>query len=157
MSIRAILKIEKLQKDLKEKYTINQSEMEKIAEDMANKIKVRTRLGYDVDRSKLPPIKSEKYKKKRANYKKKGKLSDQTTPGRSNLTFTGQLLDSLYGKSYANNTFTIELKEKRDNESVTNSEVTIYQELQNRIYFGFSDAEKKYLLRKIIDIFLRKG
>lgn len=69
--------------------------MEKLGEAAAELIKKRTRLGYGVDESggskaKLKPL-SEPYKKTR----KKHKPTGPSTPAKSNLTYTGQMLDDL--------------------------------------------------------------
>lgn len=63
-----------------------------------NLIRVRTRLGYGVaasgaKRKKLAPL-YEGYVNWRRGAAKSGDLSTNTTPKKSNLTFTGQLLDS---------------------------------------------------------------
>lgn len=63
----------------------------------AEQIKKRTRLGYGVPdpgvaQEKLKPL-SDDYKKWRKE--NKSKLSDATTPAKSNLTQTGEMLDSI--------------------------------------------------------------
>lgn len=69
--------------------------MAAIGKDVAERIRKRTRLGRGVsetngEASPLKPL-SPKYKELR----KETKLSPQTSPGKSNLTRTGQLLDGL--------------------------------------------------------------
>lgn len=69
--------------------------MKAIGSQAAEIIRRRTRLGYGVEknegkRERLKPL-SPKYIEKR----KQNTLSSQTTPRRSNLTFTGELLDSI--------------------------------------------------------------
>lgn len=65
-----------------------------LGNEAAQLIKKRTRLGYGVSevggtKEKLEPL-SEPYKKQR-----KGKISGPTTPAKSNLTYSGELLDDL--------------------------------------------------------------
>lgn len=73
--------------------------MRKYGEQAASMITLRTRLGDGVERdgaekAKLRPLKPQTVKS-RARAKDQGKLSELTTPQRSNLTRTGQLLDSV--------------------------------------------------------------
>ncbi len=87
-------KIQALLKD-----AAKQEALRPMAEQAIAIIQKRTRLGYGVpagtngtaERFKLPEL-SAGYVKRR---KRDRKLSELTTPSRSNLTFTGQLLDSL--------------------------------------------------------------
>lgn len=77
----------------------DQKNMEKYGRQAAAMIKLRTRLGSSVAddgaaKGKLKPL-AESTKAARAAKKKKGKLSEFTTPNRSNLTDTGQMLDSV--------------------------------------------------------------
>jgi len=79
------------------KKTFTRSNLEKIAESIKDDIKKRTRLGYGVEnngdrKKKLAPLAESTKKSKR---RRKGQLSNQTTPSRSNLTDTGEMLDSL--------------------------------------------------------------
>jgi hypothetical protein len=77
---------------------IRPSNMRKYGEQAAAMIKLRTRLGQGVERdgAEKTALKSlsDRYKKQRKALQKEGKLSDQTSPGKSNLTRTGQMLDS---------------------------------------------------------------
>jgi hypothetical protein len=62
-------------------------------------IKLRTRLGSGVsgdgaDKEKLKPLADSTHERRKA-LQKKGKLSGLTSPGKSNLTQSGQLLDSV--------------------------------------------------------------
>lgn len=73
--------------------------MKKYGEMAAEMIRLRTRLGSGVEREgaekqKLKPL-ADSTKKQRQSKKKSGKLSSLTTPNRSNLTDTGQMLDSI--------------------------------------------------------------
>jgi hypothetical protein len=75
-------------------------QMKEFMQGLANDIKKRTRMGYGVGRDLGPKGKflplSKKYKKYR---KEKASLSEFTKPTRSNLTLSGQLLDSLIADS----------------------------------------------------------
>lgn len=98
-------------KDLKKqvdsalRYTLNKQTFSEIGKMTADSIKNRTRLGKGVNQTEgkletLLPLK-ESTKARRNIKKKTGKLSNQTTPARSNLTDTGELLDSLKYESSA--------------------------------------------------------
>lgn len=72
-----------------------QPEMDKYGEKAADLIKKRTRLGYGVDKQggtkkKLKPL-SQSYKKHRQRHRPSG----PTSAGKSNLTSSGNMLDSL--------------------------------------------------------------
>jgi hypothetical protein len=97
------LKIDEFPKHLQKvvQEAVNKIDMQEIGDTLAQEIKLRTRLGYGLDtqggtQSKLKPL-SEPYKKAR----KKMKLSSETRPGKSNLTQTGEMLDSI--KAEVNN------------------------------------------------------
>ena len=71
-------------------------------DDLADDIVKRTKLGLSVDKpegtpKKLKPLKPQT-KTSRRYLKKKGKLSKDTTPAKSNLTQSGDLLDSVHAK-----------------------------------------------------------
>ncbi|MFW7381483.1 MAG: hypothetical protein ACOH5I_21925 [Oligoflexus sp.] len=73
--------------------------LEKLATTAIEQIKRRARLGYSVasegaNQSKFDSL-AESTKAKRKRLKKRGKLSSETSPSKSNLTESGQLLDSL--------------------------------------------------------------
>lgn len=76
---------------------IDQDQLKLLGDEAIRKITVRTRLGYGVEKPGAPRKKlkelSQGYIESRL--KAKGRLSSMTAPARSNLTFTGQLLDSL--------------------------------------------------------------
>lgn len=75
--------------------------MDKVGKTLAKTVKTRTRRGFGVKNTggsskKLNKL-SNPYKKQRKGLKRKGILSAETTPAKSNLTKTGQLLDSVKG------------------------------------------------------------
>ena len=110
-------------------------------------ITVRTRLGYGVEkplgqRSKLRPL-SPNY----INFRSKSsKLSSMTTAKRSNLTFTGQLIDSLDIITSKSGGVTIGPKGRRsDGES--NANIAKFQAEQGRVFMNLSRLEFQQLLR----------
>lgn len=99
--------------------------MRKFGEKAADMIRLRTRLGSGVQRDgaekdRLKPL-AASTKKKRAQ----SKLSQFTTPNRSNLTETGQLLDSVEPKNPTQRKVTVGPQGPRD-DGKTNEEVAKY-------------------------------
>lgn len=96
-------------KDLKKKIDgalkqiVNKDTFNEIGKTTSKSIQTRTRLGKGVDQSEgkfvqLKPLK-ESTKSIRKNKKAKGHLSNLTTPTKSNLTDTGEMLESLKWQS----------------------------------------------------------
>lgn len=84
------------------KLTFNAAFMREVGDEVARIIFIRTRLGYGVQaqgsmRQKLMPL-SAGYIAMRKKSKKSTSLSTATSPTKSNLTFTGQLLESIQTK-----------------------------------------------------------
>ena len=76
--------------------------MDKMGKELAQTVKTRTRKGFGVDqtggRSKRLTKLSKPYKKERKGLQSRGKLSSETSPTKSNLTKSGELLDSIKGE-----------------------------------------------------------
>ena len=87
--------------DTSMKELINQQTLGPIAIELKNIIQRRTRLGSGVEQTGAPktPLAelASSTKKGRARKKELGLLSDKTSPNKSNLTETGQMLNSLRG------------------------------------------------------------
>jgi len=138
----------------------SKSAMKRLAEGVAEQIRKRTRLGYGVDRSgakqtKLKPLKSEKYIRRRQIARKGGELSGNTSPKRSNLTFTGQLLDAIKGKALRAGESVVYVDENRD-DGVLNSDIIDGQEnIQGRPFYHISKTEYTNIVRGIRTV-LRK-
>lgn len=123
------------------------------SKDAAERIKKRTRLGYGVEggvrggqRERLGKL-SDSYIATRKKARRSGKLSSATSPKRSNLTFTGQLLDSLRGMVKGNKII-VYLKKNRD-DGKTNPQVAGYVENGGRPFFELTDKEVKGLRNNI--------
>ena len=131
----------------KVKKVIKVVNLKPIADDAADRIKKRTRLGYGVKdgerggpRVKLKGL-SNSYKKQRKKYLDINKK--YTTANKSNLTKTGQLLDSLIGK-VSNKKIIIKLKENRD-DGEKNKDIVDWQSSKGRDFFELTDKEIKGL------------
>lgn len=110
---------------------------------MIERIAVRTRLGYGVkdnlaEKNKLNPL-SKKYVEFRKSYPF---LSDLTTPKRSNLTKTGDMIDSLRVKDFKKNAIRIG-PTGFDRDGVSNSSKAYWQERMGRVFLRLSRQEVK--------------
>jgi hypothetical protein len=109
-------------------------------------IEKRTRLGKGVSDTgeliKLNPL-SEGYVKQR----KKGKLSSLTSPKKSNLTRTGEMLSSIFGIRRGT-IFTFFFGGTRE-DGESNNNVARYAREKGRPFFDLSTSERNGLQRKI--------
>ena len=119
------------------------------AVEYADRIRRRTRLGWGIKdgergnkRERLKPL-SERYKKIR----KRTNLSSKTTAGRSNLTRTGKLLDSIKGFARGKK-IVFEITENRD-DGALNKDIVKGQSEQGRDFFELTDKELKGLRNAI--------
>jgi hypothetical protein len=131
--------------------SIDSKSMERIAKEAVIEIKRRTRLGYGVAEDRQPKEKllslSYEYIEQRFEMKEDGILSDATKPQRSNLTMTGQMLDSLRVINHRRNFAEISPYGSRWDSDLTNQEVSAYVEAAGRPYLNLSDLEIKKLAR----------
>lgn len=125
-----------------------------IANDMAAQIVKRTRLGKGVNKSgKLVKLKALKKNSKYIKRRRKGPIDSTTSPKKSNLTFTGQLLRAIKGSSSGRKIIII-LSNNR-NDGILNSDIVEWQEKQGRRFFDLSKSEANKFTRiirqKILD------
>lgn len=147
-------------KDLKKKVdgalreVLSKDTFNDIGKMTSEQIKTRTRLGKGVPESEgsfqaLKPL-ADSTVGIRKDKKKAGKLSALTTPNKSNLTETGELLDSL--KYQSTNTEVRIYIEGQQNQKKANDQVA-----QGRKFMNLSKTEVreiiKYLQKKIEDSF----
>lgn len=108
----------------------------------------RTRLGYGVDTQfgakKALKALSNPYKEFRKGF---SGLDNRTTPSKSNLTLTGQLLDSVKLIRAQNGRVVFGPTGVRRGGTLTNLRVAAYQEGQGRRFNRISDLEYKQTLR----------
>jgi len=147
-------------KDLKKKVdkalrdVLSKNTFDDIGKMTAEQIKTRTRLGKGVPASEGPfqPLKplTPATVGIRTGKKRAGKLNALTTPKKSNLTETGELLDSL--KYQSSNTEVRIYIEGQQNQKKANDQVA-----QGRKFMNLSKTEVreiiKYLQKKIEDSF----
>lgn len=127
-----------------------------ISKDLEEIIRRRTRLGKGVDVSggdntALKALK-ESTKASRRYKKKRGLLSDKTSPNKSNLTSTGQLLDSLAGRAI-NKLIEVSPQGSRKDSKLKNAEVAAYQESSGRKFLNLSKQDIKQLTAVMQDSF----
>lgn len=141
--------------------------MRPVAQELAKIIVKRTRLGYGVssdlaEKSKLkasgPGGKfTPKYLLRRIRARAKGELASTTTPNKLNLTFTGQLLESIKvikaedGQIIIGPTGTRKPdnggKKKKKKKTKTNEEIAQYNADAGRIFLNVSRLEFQQILR----------
>jgi len=130
-----------------------------VGKQAADMIRLRTQLGYGVpsdgkSREKLKPL-SAAYKKVR----KENPLNGNTSPSKSNLTRTGQLLSSIGVKSIQKDKVIIGPKGPR-NDGETNERVGEFVSEKGRPFNNLSDVERKRLtetIRKDLQQLLEKA
>ena len=136
------------------KKTLSKSNMSTYMGELAETVKVRTRLGGLAEKdqgskSKIKPLKPSTIKY-RQYLKKKGELSGLTTPKKSNLTMTGQLLDALTGKGLRVAIGIISVKStRRKDRDLKNSDVAKYVSDQGRPFLNLTSKEIKELAQNI--------
>lgn len=143
-------KVEKALDDL-----TNSKNLSSIANDLAFVIKRRTRLGYGVEKSgdnkeKLAALKTSTVASRKKK-KKKGNLAQETSPTKSNLTESGQMLNSLQGRAINK---MIEIGPTGDR----NKKLTAYHQLGNtkmaaRKYLNLAKEDIKQLTATMQDRF----
>lgn len=128
---------------------VNRFNLKPYAQPLAQRIKIRTRLGFGLEqpgrggkRRKLKKL-TDRYKKRR----RRSRLHSETQPGKSNLTFTGQLLNAIFGKA-SGDTITIGINPKR-RDGISNADLVKWQEEQGRPFFDLTDKEIKGLRTEI--------
>lgn len=125
-------------------------------------IKTRTRLGSGVssdgqNKQKLKPL-ADSTKRSRESKKRAGKLSELTTPGRSNLTDSGQMLDSMTVTKVAQGTVTVAPRGAR-REGGTNEKVAAHVSEKGRAFNALSRVEFKRIndqVKKDIRAFIKR-
>lgn len=149
---------DKLERLVKDSFT--QAVTQSLANDIAQQIKKRTRLGYGVDESgnqvRLAPLK-ESTIQRREDYSEN--LSDAARPSRSSLTATGQLLDAIKGVgSVARVEITIKgnrTKELDGSRSrINNTQLSKFVQVL-RPFFGLTRPERNRFVRQVKDTILR--
>lgn len=122
---------------------LGSTEMKEIGEYAAGLIKERTRKGFGSDNGKSSRLQKLKpgYTKQRQKLKAKGQLSNETTPNKSNLTKTGEMLDNIQvtpGKNEVTLGFTGKNQQKAQ-----------YVTEKGRPFFGLSTKEQ-WKVNKVI-------
>lgn len=136
---------------------LSQTKMKSWMDETAADIKKRTRLGSGVEKdldskSSLKRL-SDSYKQFRKR-NPHGELAESTTANKSNLTYSGQMLDSISGASKGPFQGEIFLKDRRkmlknQKDSFGNNQLAIWNAEKGRSFLAVSDLEYKRLVQKI--------
>lgn len=126
---------------------ISGNSLKDIAKDTAKSVQTRSRLGKSVVKdganvSRLEQLKPT-YKKQRKGLKKGGKLSNKTTPNKSNLTKSGSMLNNIKSRTTTNG-FEIYINGEK------NQEKAKYVQ-KNRPFMFLAKFEIKLIIESIID------
>lgn len=126
------------------------SVLREIGNETAERIKVRTQSGKGVSENnkEATPLKKLKRSYIEQRKKKKSELSPKATPSRSNLTRTGQMLESMKVTSVKIGSVTIGPSGSRTDSDLNNKEVAGYVSLE-RPFLNLSRAELNGLTRLI--------
>lgn len=130
------------------KVSISPQVMRKLSEFALSLIVKRSRLGFGVKenfgtRFKFPRL-SDSYIQQRKRFKG---LSFTTSPSKSNITRTGQLLLSMKVTTVKAGQFTIEPTGKRRDDPLTNTELAEILATKNRTFNRLSQLEYNQLVR----------
>lgn len=114
----------------------------------------RTRLGYGVDgfleqKHRLNPL-SMKYVDRR---KKLASLSKNTSPGKSNLTLTNQMLESVRVLKVTNRGATIGPSGGRNDSRSSNQDIARFNAEKGRVFLNLSDLEFAQMFREYRRVF----
>lgn len=126
--------------------------MKEVGDFAAKRIKTRTKLGWSVkdtgaQKERMKPLKQTSVEQ-RKKMLEQGRLSGLTTPKKSNLTRTGQLLDSIRPKNATRSTVKVGPTGQRD-DGKTNQRVGEYVSDAGRPFNNLSDAERQAVTDKI--------
>lgn len=133
----------------------SQKSRNEIAQTIADRIRERTRQGYGVKKAgatqtKLKALKDSTIASRKSK-KRRGLLSDKTSPSKSNLTESAQMLDALKGRAI-NKLVSLEFAGKRKRSPVTNAEVAAFAEANGREFFNVSAEDIRWLTKVLNDI-----
>lgn len=79
---------------------------------------------------------------------RKGRLSSETSPVTSNLTQSGQMLDSIRLTKVNGKKYIVEFEESRDDDKL-NTDLVKYNEEKGRTFFGLTKTERRTLERNV--------
>lgn len=115
-------------------------------------IRDRTRDGYGITEDNGAKRNLKKLAKstiiRRELLDRQGKLSSETTPFTSNLTQSGQMLDSITLKKISGKRYNVVFNEDRD-DGETNAQLKRWNEKKGRVFFGLTKAERRTLERNV--------
>lgn len=134
---------------LKTKQSISAAQMQHLGEFAVNLVVKRTRLGSGVvsanrDKFTLSAL-SPNYIKARGRF---AGLSSTTTPSKSNLTRTGQMLASVQVLTVKDGSVTFGPQGARSDSSFTNDQIAAFQAAKGRPFNNVSRLESQQILRE---------
>lgn len=117
-----------------------------VANDLSDQIRKRTRLGYGVSSDStqqgLAPL-TQGY----INQRRRSELFGQTTPAKSNLTRTGELLNAIAATG-SPGVITVFINDSRSTGNIGNNKLREYVE-EKRPFFALTKSERNNLIRTL--------
>jgi hypothetical protein len=149
-----------LNKQLKKAITLDlakPSQMRFLGTEAIKLIVKRTRNGFGVEADGQPSRRLMRLTENYVNYRKQNRfrLSPFTTPGKSNLTFTGQMLDSFQIRQVSQGRTFIAPFGRRKGGGPTNLQVAGYVTENGRPFNNLSRSEIQRLAKLLIERFPR--
>jgi len=108
-------------------------------------IVARTRRGYGVVKTGANANRLKSLSTSYVEFRKRSKLDSTTSPGKSNLTFSGQLLRSLIVETKQGGSFTIRANDRKRKNGPTNNELAQIVADNGRPFLGLTGSEIKQL------------
>lgn len=133
---------------------LNAIDTDKLSKEITTSIQTRTRLGRDKDNRPFDGLADSTEKTRE---KSKSKLSSKTRPGKSNQTFTGQMVDSIkmtVEKTKNSLKFWGGFDNSRD-DGKSNSEIHEYNVMRGRDFYGLAPYQIKLVQRLIRQMWLK--
>ena len=137
-------KLEKVRND-----ATNKTFMKSLGEFVANLIRKRTRLGYGVDDQGEKKKKLKKLSDGYVNQRKRSRVASATSPKKSNLTNTAEMLDDLEPKKTKKGKTTIGFKSKHSDDKAG-------WVSKDRPFNNVSSSEMKQIYQFIKDFIVNK-
>lgn len=131
---------------------IEDIEFDEFFEPMPDIIRSRTLDGYGITQDGGSKKNLKKLAKstiiRREYLDRQGLLSDNTTPVTSNLTQSGQMLDSIHLEKVNSRKYRVELEDDRD-DGESNNQIRKYNEQKGRTFFGLTKSDRRTLERNV--------
>jgi len=125
---------------------VQKAQLDKVGLEAKDIIYKRTKSGKGLDSAKNTKMKFKPLSKAYVTRRKKMKLGEYGSPSRSNLTLTGQMLNSMKYTSKQKRVEIFIAKSSRSGSKHTNAEVAAFCEKNGRYFMGLAEGEIRIIL-----------